>query len=80
METNITANVPFGTDLTALVPTIEVSDFATVNPASGVAADFSSAISFTVTAQDATTAVYEVTVTELPKPGITVTCCLGKND
>lgn len=69
----ITASVPFGTDLTTLVPTIEVSDFATVNPASGVAADFSSAISFTVTAQDATTAVYEVTITELPKPGLNVT-------
>ncbi len=75
---NISANVPFGTDLTALVPTIEVSDFATVNPASGAAADFSSAISFTVTAQDGTTAVYEVTVTELPKPGITVTAVWEK--
>ena len=32
----ITATVPFGTALTALAPTVGVSDKATVSPASGV--------------------------------------------
>jgi hypothetical protein len=50
---NIVVTVPFGTDVTALVPTIEVSAGASVSPASGVAQDFTSpAILYTVTAED----------------------------
>jgi surface protein len=44
--------VPFGTDLTALVPAIAVSPGATINPASGVAQSFLSPVVYTVTAEN----------------------------
>ena len=54
-----------GTSLTSLTPTITLSSGATVNPASGVAQDFSSSVNYTVTAQDGTTnQIWSVTVTE----------------
>ncbi len=56
--------VPFGTDVTTLVPTITLSENATISPESGVAQDFSSAVTYTVTAQDGTTQNWTVTVTE----------------
>ena len=54
--------MPEGTDVTQLVPTIEVSEGATVSPASGEAQDFSNPVAYTVTASNGTTAVYTVTV------------------
>lgn len=51
----IKATLPAGTDATKLVPTITVSDKATVSPATGVAQDFSKAVTYTVTAEDGTT-------------------------
>ena len=54
--------LPAETDVTQLVPTIEVSEGATVEPASGVAQDFTNPVMYTVTAQNGTTAVYTVTV------------------
>lgn len=63
----ISATVPAATDVTKLVPTITVSDKATISPASGVAQDFSKEVSYTVTAEDASTVVYRVkTVIEVP--------------
>ena len=59
----ITARLPFGTDLTALTPTIVVSDRATVTPPSGVANDFSDTVTYIVTAEDGTTQPYEVIIT-----------------
>jgi N-acetylneuraminic acid mutarotase len=59
----ITATVPAATDVTKLVPTITISDKATVSPATGVATDFSKEVSYTVTAEDASTAVWKVNVT-----------------
>lgn len=51
--------------LAALVPTIQVSEGAAVDPANGVAQDFSQAVTYTVTAEDGiTTAVYTVTATK----------------
>ena len=58
----IALTVPFGTVVTALVPTI-VHTGASVSPASGTAQDFTSPVDYTVTAEDTTTAVYTVTVT-----------------
>ncbi len=58
----ITATVPATADLTKLKPTITLSDRATVNPASATVVDFSKALNFTVTAEDAGTQVYAVTV------------------
>ncbi len=62
-STNISAEVPNGTDVTSLSPSIVVSEGATVNPASGSAQDFSSPVTYTVTAEDGTAQAYTVTVT-----------------
>lgn len=53
--TTIALIVPEDADLTALTPTITVSEGATISPASGVAQNFSSAVSYVVTAEDTTT-------------------------
>lgn len=58
----ITASVPTTTDISKLVPTITISDKATISPATGVVQDFSKAVSYTVTAEDGTTQAYVVTV------------------
>ncbi|PWK26521.1 uncharacterized protein DUF5018 [Arcicella aurantiaca] len=61
----ITATVPAGTDVTKLVPTITISDKATISPATGVAQDFSKEVSYTVTAEDGGMVVWKVNVTKL---------------
>ncbi|SDF01454.1 PKD domain-containing protein, partial [Cellulophaga baltica] len=60
--TNISLTLPAGTDVTALSPSITHTG-ASINPTSGVAQDFTSPVSYTVTAADGTTQVYSVTVT-----------------
>ncbi|MDX2188714.1 MAG: lamin tail domain-containing protein [Bacteroidota bacterium] len=60
--------MPFGTNLTSLAPTITISPLATVSPNTGVARDFSSAVTYTVTAQDLSTQVYNVLVTVASAP------------
>ncbi|MBT1686811.1 DUF5018 domain-containing protein [Dawidia soli] len=62
-DRTITATVPAGTDVTALVPTITVPPTATVTPAPGAARDFTEPVLYTVTAQDGTRQTYTVTVT-----------------
>lgn len=59
----IVAVVPFGTDVTALVPIITVSDKATVSPASGSPVNFTNPVSFTVTAEDGSQVNYVATIT-----------------
>ena len=54
----IMAVVPFGTNVTGLVPIITVSEKATVVPASGTVVDFTNPVDFTVTAKDGSTVVY----------------------
>lgn len=58
----ITMELPAGTD-TTFAPTIQVSDFATVTPASGETQDFSKPVIYKVTAQNGSTNTYTVTVT-----------------
>ncbi len=60
---SIKVDVPAGTDAASLTPVIEVSPKATLNPASGVAQNFTNPVTYTVTAEDGSTAVYTVTVT-----------------
>jgi hypothetical protein len=61
--TNITVEIPHDNiDITDLTPTIEVSAKASINPASGVAGDFTNPLTYTVTAADGSTKVYTVTV------------------
>ncbi len=67
--TTITATVPFGTDVTALKPTINISDKATISPASDTAQNFTNPVTYTVTAEDGSNQDYTVTLTE---SGITV--------
>lgn len=67
----ISVVVNTGTAVTALVPTITLSAAATVNPASGVAQDFTNPVTYTVTAQNGTTTKnWTVTVTELATTSI----------
>ena len=58
----ITMELPAGTG-TTFAPTIRVSDFATVTPASGEAQDFSKPVQYKVKAQNGSTTTYTVTVT-----------------
>jgi hypothetical protein len=55
--------VPFGTDVTDLIPAITVSPGASVNPASGETQDFTGSVTYTVTAADGTDQTYTITVT-----------------
>ena len=50
------------TDLTKLIPTLKLSDKATVTPASGTAQDFSKVVTYTVTAEDGSKRAYTVKV------------------
>lgn len=51
----ITCSVPYGTDLTAIIPIIAVSDGAAIHPVPGAVTDFSSPVTYTITAEDGTT-------------------------
>lgn len=64
--TTISATVPFGTNLTNIAPIGLISAASTVNPAFTVPQSFGSMVSYTVTAQDLSTKIYNVTVTALP--------------
>ncbi|MDR1947906.1 MAG: DUF5018 domain-containing protein, partial [Spirochaetaceae bacterium] len=59
--TAIAVTVPYGTGVTSLTPTVTVSTGASYSPTG--AQNFSSAKTYTVTAQDGTTKDYTVTVT-----------------
>lgn len=58
----VSAEVVYGTSLVSLIPTITVSAAAAIDPASGVARDFSDTVAYTVTAQDGTPQVWKVSV------------------
>lgn len=58
----VSVTVTAGTDVTKLVPTVILPDFATISPASGIAQDFSKPVTYTVTAEDGTKKAYTVTV------------------
>lgn len=58
----VTLSVPYGTDITALVPTISLSDGASVSPLSNVPQDFTNPITYTITAEDGSIQTYTVTV------------------
>ncbi len=49
-------------NLSTLVPTISISEKATISPASDVAQDFTAPVTYTVTAEDGSTTDYTVTV------------------
>lgn len=61
----VAVTVPFGTDVTALIPTI-THNGASVSPTSGSPQNFSSPVAYTVTAADGSTQQYTVSVTVRP--------------
>ena len=64
----VTVTYPFNSlteeNLRSLKPVILVSEGARISPASGVAQDFTNPVDYTVTAQDGSTKVWTVSVTE----------------
>ena len=65
----IAVTMPYGTTVTSLTPTISVSAGATIDPTSGTARNFTSPVTYTVTAADETTTqdwVVTVTVASAP--------------
>lgn len=68
----VTLTVPHDTDVSSLAPTIAVSANASVSPASGAAQNFSSSVDYTVTAEDSSQQVYEVTVEVAPDDDATL--------
>jgi hypothetical protein len=61
-NSTVILTVPYGTDITALVPTITVSNHATISPATSVAENFTDSVAYIVTAQDASTKTWKVKV------------------
>ncbi|UOB16910.1 leucine-rich repeat domain-containing protein [Abyssalbus ytuae] len=61
-DKTITATVPFGTELTSLLPEVKVSEKAAVSPTG--AQDFSNEVTYTVTAENGTKATYKVIVNQ----------------
>ncbi len=51
-----------GTNVTNLTPTIEISESASIDPASGVSQDFTNPVDYTVTAQNGDEQIWVVTV------------------
>ena len=67
----IDIEVEYGTDLTLLSPTIDISGGATIDPASGQSQDFSDTVMYTVTAENgATQQEWAVIVSEAEATGI----------
>jgi len=74
----IALTVPYGTAVTALVPTITITG-SSVSPVSLVAQNFTSPVTYTVTAANASTQPYIVTVTVAPIGTHTITASAGAN-
>ncbi len=65
-SSEIIATVPKGTDTTALAAEVKLSPGASVAPAAGVARDFTTPQTYTVTGRDGSTKEYTVTVKTRP--------------
>lgn len=69
LDATVEIEVAFGTNVASLTPSITVSIGAIIDPASGVTRDFSSPVTYLVTAQDGTTTkTWTVTVTVADPP------------
>lgn len=62
-DKTVTLSFASAVDLTSLAPEIEISDKASITPASGEVKDFTSPVKYTITAEDGTTSVYTITIT-----------------
>lgn len=61
-DKTVQLNLSKSADLSALSPTISISDKATVSPASDAVQDFTNPVTYTLTAEDGSTAAYTVSV------------------
>lgn len=66
----ITATVPFGSDTTALTPTISTSAKSTIAPASGVTNSFTDTATYTVIAEDGTSQEWKIVVRRAPEGAV----------
>lgn len=64
LTASVKLDVSATTDVTALIPTITISNNATINPPSGAVRNFTNPVNYTVTAQDGSTKIWTVTVTK----------------
>lgn len=64
----ISITVPYGTDVTRLIPSIVTSPGASVTPLSNEIKDFTNPVTYTVKAEDGTTQNYTATVAVAPQP------------
>lgn len=60
----VVAEAIAGTDISAITPAIGISPNAAISPETGIEQDFSSAVTYTVSAEDGTPQDWEVTITE----------------
>ena len=60
----VTAVIASASDLSAITPTIEIFSGSTISPLSGVEQDFTNSVVYTVTAEDASTQDWTVSITE----------------
>ncbi len=67
---SIILDVPYSTNLTSLIPSITITGVS-VNPGSGVSNNFTSTTTYTVTAIDSLTQIYDVKINLLPPSSIT---------
>ena len=65
----VTFLMPSGTNVTALIPAIGVSTYATISPESSTAQNFTNPVTYTVTAEDGSTQQWTVTCV-LPGPAV----------
>ncbi len=70
----VVVSMPVSADLTALSPVITLSDKAAVSPASGAVQNFSSPVTYTVTAEDGSTHTYVVTIQTAVAVAQTIDC------
>jgi len=63
---NITWTVLNSANVASLAPTFQLADNATSSPVSGSTQDFTSPVNYTVTAQDGSTRIYQITVVSAP--------------
>lgn len=68
----IAITVPYGTDVTSLIPTITHTG-TSISPASGETQNFTNPVTYTVTAADGSTQAYQVTVTPAINPAKAIT-------
>lgn len=72
--------VPFGTDLSSLVPSIGVSNGSSVTPSSGSQQNFTEPVEYVVRTRDGNERVYTVTVTSSPPSADTTITFLSLSD